>query len=380
MKQFLGIVGINIVILGFLVFLLNIVSIATIQIYNWQKPKQYAQSHLFPNYKDDQEAAKVLFGEYDNLTKGYYESFYAWRRPETSSKTININESGQRVTFRHEDTQPTKQIGFFGGSTTWGTGADDMTTIPSYVAKQLPEFEATNYGETGFIAHQSLNRFLRQYFEGYRPEIVIFYDGVNDVWNKCRTELNPFSHSRELDIRTTLSDGSAGNPDSFWAVIGPIRNLAGKVSRTLDSRARKSSGFYNCDREPEKAEQIARTLLYDWQIMKNIVEGYGGEFIAILQPHAFVSKTPLDHLKLDPALGEQYAAVYPKVLELLDSEFPDLRPNFVDLTHALDTDEYVYIDWCHLSPNGNEMVAGFMLEEIGKRMPEATASNTRSVN
>ena len=380
MKQFLGIIGINIVILGFLVFVLNIMSIAIIQIYNWQKPKQYAQSHLFPNYKDDPEAAKVLFGEYDNLTKGYYESFYAWRRPETANTTININASGQRVTYRPEGTDPDKKIAFFGGSTTWGTGADDMSTIPSYVAKQLPEFEATNFGETGYIAHQSLNRFLKHYFEGYRPEVVVFYDGVNDVWNKCRSELNPFAHSREFEIRTTLSETGTTSPDSFWAVVGPIRNLAGKVSRTLDSRARSSTDFYDCHEDAQKAEQIARVLLSDWQIMKNIVEGYGGEFIGILQPHAFVSKTPLEHLDLDPTLGEQYDAVYPKVIDLLDSEFPDLRPNFVDLTHALDTDEYVYIDWCHLSPNGNEMVAGFMLEEIGERLPETAASSSQRVN
>ncbi|MEP3274900.1 MAG: SGNH/GDSL hydrolase family protein [Stappiaceae bacterium] len=374
MKQFLGIVGINIVVLGFLIFVLNAASIATIQIFNWQKPKQYAQSHLFPNYKDDPEAAKVMFGEYDNLTKGYYESFYAWRRPETKSTTINIDENGQRVTFQPEGGNPTKKIAFFGGSTTWGTGADDMATIPSFVAKQLPDFEATNYGETGYVAHQSLNRFLKHYYEGYRPEVVVFYDGVNDVWNKCRRELGPYSHSRELDIRTTLEEGSASNPESFWFIIQPLRNLAGKVARVLKKRSQDSTAFYDCDKDAAKAEQVARFLLSDWQIMKDIVEGYGGEFISILQPHAFVSKTPLDHLKLDPALGEQYSAVYPKVLELLDSEFPDLKPNFVNLTHALDTDEYVYIDWCHLSPNGNEMVASFMLEEIGKRVPQKTTA------
>jgi hypothetical protein len=33
------------------------------------------------------------------------------------------------------------------------------------------------------------------------------------------------------------------------------------------------------------------------------------------------------------------------------------QPGFYDLSSALDVDEYVYLDWAHLSPNGNRYVA-----------------------
>lgn len=371
MKKILGVIGINIVVIGFLIFLLNTLSIAAIQLFNWQKPKQYAQSHLFPNYKDDPEAARLHFTEYDNLTKGYYASYYAWRRPETKGETINIDAEGLRRTYE-SDGSPTRTIAFFGGSTTWGTGADDFSTIPSFFAKKMADYKAINFGETGYVAHQSLNLFLKRYYEGFRPDVVVFYDGVNDVWNKCRRELGPYSHSREYEMRTILKEGSSDNPESFTFIIQPLKNFAGKVARVLASRQKSASqSFYDCDEDAAKAEQVARVLLSDWMLIKTLVEGYGGEFISILQPHAYVSKTRLDHLELSEALGRQYAAVYPKVLELLPKEFPELRANFADLRNALDRDDYFYIDWCHLSPNGNEIIA----ERISEIVQQRTASD-----
>lgn len=373
MKKVLGIVAVNIVIAGFLIFLLNTLSIVVIQAFNWQKPKQYAQSHLFPNYAADSEAAKVHFTEYDNLTKGHYEAFYGWRRPAIQSQTINIGEDGLRRTYQPEGAAPSKTIAFFGGSTTWGTGADDLTTIPSYVAKKVPDFRAINFGETGYVAHQSLNLFLRHHYEGFRPDVVVSYDGVNDVWNKCRREMTSYSHSREHEIRLILKEGSPANPETLMFTIQPMRNFAEKAARTLQSRQNKLTSYYECDENPDKAEQVARVLLWDWRVMKTLVEAYGGDFIPILQPHAYISETKLDHLDLDETLGRQYAAVYPKVIELLDKEFADLKPDFVDLRTALDTDDYVYIDWCHLSPNGNEMIAARISDVLAERGSQTTA-------
>lgn len=375
MKKILSVVGFNVLLIGFLLFLANVLSIAAIQIFNMQKPKQYAQSHLFPNYKDDRETALKHFTEYDNITKGYYESYYVWRRPEMKRETINISADGIRHTFQPEGADPTKTIAFFGGSTMWGTGAPDEGTIPSFFARAMPSYEAINFGETGYTAHQSLNLFMRRLYEGFRPDVAVSYDGVNDVWNKCQRGHTPYSHNREYEMRTILKEGSADNPESFGFLVQPLINFAGKVSRTLASRQISSGArsLYDCDEDPEKAEQIARFLLADWKMMKMLVEDYGGTFIAILQPQAHGSETRLDHLDLDESQGRQYAAVYPKVLELLPKEFPELEENFVDLRHALDHDDYFYIDWCHLSPNGNEIIAKEMVALVQQRAGDGSS-------
>jgi lysophospholipase L1-like esterase len=372
MRETVKLVLINLLVLGFLLSLLNFFAISGFKLYNWNKPKQYAQSHLFPNYHNVDWALQH-FTEYDNLTKGYYKSFYEWRRPEYHGQTINIDENGQRRTFAAAAADPDRTIAFFGGSTTWGTGANDDTTIPSYFARMNPRYHAINFGETGYVAHQSLNRFMERYFAGFRPDVVVFYDGVNDVWNKCRRENDPFSHSREQQIRVALQEHQE---HSYVSLIGPIMDLAGRVQRTLTNRQNQAkAGFYDCDENAAKAQQVARVLLSDWSIVKRLVEGYGGRVIGILQPQAYASESKLDHLELDPSLGRQYEAVYPAIVDLLQREFPELAADFVDLRTALDVPDYFYIDWCHLSPNGNEIIAGRISAAVAARASAATAQN-----
>jgi lysophospholipase L1-like esterase len=364
MKSTVKLIAVNLIIVGFLLSALNFVAISVIRGFNSFKPKQYAQAYLLPNYRNV-DWAHQHFVEYDNLTHGYYKAFYGWRRPSFHGQTINLDADGLRRTYKSDQVSQTKTIAFFGGSTTWGTGANDDGTIPSFFGRANPTYEAINFGETGYIAHQSLNLFMKRYFDGFRPDVVVFYDGVNDVWNKCRRENDAFSTSREQQIRIALREYQE---TSYLSMIAPIRDLAGRVHRTLASRrAGAASIAYDCDQRPDKAEQVARFLLSDWMIVKSLVEGYGGKFIAILQPQAYGSKTRLDHLRLDADLGRQYAAVYPLVIDLLEKEFPGLKDNFVDLRTALDQDDYFYIDWCHLSPNGNQIIAQRISAAVAQR-------------
>ena len=369
-KQLCKFVAVNVLVFGFLLSLGDVLAISAVKIYDRVKPEQYAQSHLLPNYRKV-DWARTHFAEYDNLPKGYYESFYGWRRSEFHGQTINIDANGLRRTVRPQGTEPDKVIAFFGGSTIWGTGANDATTIPSFFAHFNPQFEAINFGETGYIAHQSLNLFMRKYFEGFRPDVVVFYDGVNDVWNKCRRESDDFSHSREYLIRTLLQENSAEN--SYWSVIQPLKIFLDKAKRTLENLQHAQSSHYDCTEDAHKAELIARVLLSDWMIVKQLVESYGGTFIAVLQPQAYGSKSRLDHLELNDELGRQYRVLYPLIVALLDREFAALKDNFVDLRAALDQEDYFYIDWCHLSPNGNEIIARQISDAVAKRTAQTTA-------
>ena len=363
----------NLVVLGFLLFTMNVLSIAVIKAYNWTKPLQYAESHLLPNYQGA-EWARKHFTEYYDLKEADYKAYYGWRRPAFSGETININERGMRVTFRGATEAPERTIAFFGGSTTWGTGADDNRTIPSEFVKMNPEYLGYNFGETGYVAHQSLNVFLERYFEGFRPDVVVFYDGVNDVWNKCRSELGPYSHSREYKIRTALRESGSGSGESFWVTVLPIRNFIEKSIRVFGNRTSAEADYYDCHKDPKKAEQIARVLLSDWLIVKNLVESYGGTFVPILQPVIYFSDTKADHLQLSESLKWQYDTLYPLIIELMKREFPELAGNFMDLQNALDRDEYFYIDWCHLSPNGNQLVAERISQGIAARTGKALAA------
>ena len=372
MKKLATLLAGNVVVLGFLVFLMNALSITAINLYNWYKPKQYANSHLLPNYAGA-AWAKDHFSEYYDL-QSRYEAYYGWRRLAYRGDTINIDQQGLRRTWQAADTPAERSIAFFGGSTTWGTGADDDRTIASEFVKLNPEYVGYNFGETGWVAHQSLNMFMKMYFGGFRPDVVVFYDGVNDAWHKCRRELDAFAHAREYKMRTVMDEASSENPESPLFLILPIKNFVEKLTRMVSNQAAAATSFYDCAENPAKAEQIARVLLSDWLIVKELVESYGGTFVPILQPVIYFSDTRKDHLELDQELRRQYEAVYPLVVELMHREFPALAANFMDLRAALDADEYFYIDWCHLSPDGNQLVAARISDGVNARTGKAMAS------
>jgi hypothetical protein len=141
---------------------------------------------------------------------------------------------------------------------------------------------------------------------------------------------------------------------SFMSLLYPMRQTAQEISAEILG---KPSHLYDCDLDDEKAEQVARALLWDWLATKHLVESSGGRFLAILQPVAYFGAPAVGHLELDEELGRQYMTVYPKVRRLVQSEFAPLLENFSDFGDVLDGEDPIYIDFCHVSPEGNEIVA-----------------------
>ncbi len=285
------------------------------------------------------------------------------RRSAFEGETITIENSGLRRTSSGGEGI---RIGFFGGSSMWGTGARDNETIPSLVARKLG-VQAVNFGESGWRAHQSLNRLVEAYVAGDTFDIVVFYDGANEVSLGCRAELEPFSHSRQGFIAERVDFTSSGALRSFFA---PILKFTAAVGRRMTT-----SVPFDCSRDPAKSAYIARMLAADWDIARFIADRMGAQFIGVLQPVAYLSDTPLDHIRLtkDDPLEAEFRAVYPLIRRALDDIPGRGKLEYIDMAHALDTPEKVYIDWVHLSPNGNAMIADRLSDHI--RSLSAAISN-----
>ena len=381
MKRVVALVFGNLVVLGFLLFLMNVMALASVRVYyEWFDPLQhFADAYLLPNY-EGAEWARKHFLEFNDLEADYV-SYYGWRRSPYSGETIHVDERGLRQTYRDQTITPDRSIAFFGGSTIWGSGADDDRTIPSEFIKLNPEYVGYNFGESGYVAHQSLNLFLERYIEGFRPDVVVFYDGANEVWSKCQYQLGAYSHWREAEIRSTLRESRAARAsrgatsgESVLALVQPLRSFIEKMKGVLSKRNGVEATYYDCHKRPEKAAQIARVLLSDWLMMKHLVEAYGGTFVATLQPVIYFSDTKTDHLDLSEPLQWQYETVYPLIIDMMNREFPELTDNFIDLRGALDRDEYFYIDWCHVSPNGNQLVAQRISAGVSSRTGKPMAA------
>jgi len=311
-----------------------------------------------PNYANV-DWALTHFKEFASLQSRYV-SYLGWRRLPFEGKTISIGgHYAQRRTIGSNDASK-PSVYFFGGSTMWGTGADDANTIPSRFA-QLSGYRVENFGETAYTAHQGLMMLIRLLQDGHRPDIVVFYDGANDVVHKCRSELNAWSHAREHQMSSALQGASYGREYGLQYMFRPLAALAGTVSGSFSRRSRSDDSFFSCHSDTKKAQQIADNLLEDWALARKLVEAHNGKFFGVLQPISYFSETKVDHLKQRDTERKQFAAVYPLIRQRM-AEQSDLY----DFTDMLNKQEYIYIDFCHLSPNGNLYVAQKLVQTLVK--------------
>lgn len=318
-----------------------------------------------PAGKSGLEAITWIAGNWTatGLPPADYRSHVGWRRVAWAKTGVHVEGPyAQRRTVNAGATADRK-VYFFGGSTMWGDGAPDQATIPSQFAKKTG-FHSENFGEPGYTAHQSLSLLIQLLQAGHRPDVVIFYDGVNEVWVKCRSELNADAHEREHQFRTVLQRSSRA--DSFSHYAAPLLTAAGNVQRELNRTTRGED--YDCHRNPQKAQAIADNLIKDWEFAKKLVEWHGGKFIAFLQPVVHFSRTPLDHVANRPLI-ERLRPAYETIYPLLRERVPRHGGDFHDIVSVVDDSGPVYIDWCHLTPEANGRVADKIAEIVAPLAP-----------
>jgi hypothetical protein len=306
------------------------------------------------NYKDT-PWAKTFFQEL-HLSQASFKSYYDWRRNEFKGETINIDSLGIRKTTGKIIKNVPVAV-FLGGSTMWGTGADDDGTIPSLFKKKIGDkFNVLNYGEAGYTAYQSLIFLQTQMAKGLldSPRLIISYDGVNNSFRGRKY----FSHRREEQIGNLLKDQDLKQNYLFM-----------KYTRTFIN---KIVSEYSYPPEPVFSDiddrKAAIELLNTWVMMQNLAHSRGSDFLCILQPNIFVGSPNFDNLNNTSNLypfkdGYRY---YKYVSEFINTkdEYKQLEASFIDMTNVLDNIPNVYIDFCHISPNGNEIIATNLLKRI----------------
>jgi lysophospholipase L1-like esterase len=241
---------------------------------------------------------------------------------------------------------------FLGGSTMWGTGSDDMNTIPALFAKIAQgDYRTMNLAESGYNSFQGYLFLQLQIIDGLRPNVVVCYSGVNDALF-YQLEQRPFSHSRENQIRDLMKGQDRDREDvlSFsHFFLAPLKSFINKFI------VKKKPEY---DFSQERTEQNVKTLLESWLLTKDLAEKHGADFIAVLQPNAATGTPYVEYLKLDKDRLKCYSHFYPGVLRTLQNpKYQELSNNVIVLTDAFDQKECIYIDDCHVSPNGNKIIA-----------------------
>ena len=173
---------------------------------------EFEQNEIFQNF--DEVEKRQLCLDFYNIQISGDEII-----PNQSTNSITINSLGFRGSEFSEIKSPdTYRIFMVGGSTMFGAGAtSDETTIPGYLQNLLNEkdfefnIEVINSGIQGADSNSEL-KLIKQKLVHYHPDLVIVYDGWNDLRaNNVPTEVKHnwetmcnFGEENDFDVLITL--------------------------------------------------------------------------------------------------------------------------------------------------------------------------------
>lgn len=331
--------------------------------------------HLLPNYEGNRDHAKAIFDDYHSVDHRY-RPFTGWQMQPYRGETLTVNDDGMRTNMStlNKSGRKSKVVRFFGGSTVWGEGADDAHTIPALFSEAQPACVVTNHAQLAYNSRQNLDALISLYGQGKQADVVIFYDGVNDAAFLCPEEISELPGHRLTPLFQRKIFG--GKREIIVTILNNVFTeniiiLANHLRNTSEDR----QSHYNCA-DAEKGKTVAAMMMRNWEMAHDLVTARGGRFIAILQPVAFIGSPRTDHLNLDPELGKNFREVYGHIHTLMaEKQYPWIT----DLTNAFDGDEYIYIDFCHVSANGNAIIAQKIVGVIGNHKEREAIGTEREV-
>jgi len=185
---------------------------------------------------------------------------------DVATNTINVTNGIRRSWHPPPCGCSRLAVWMYGGSTTFGVGQRDDHTVPSELAKRAWEdgiaLDIVNRGVPGELLWQETQRFGWDAF-GDRPDLVIFYDGANDVGRAF-----PESVAADQVDETPLSPGieelaSAYQDDSrpSFAILDVpdgARLLPRRQLVTLDPIDGATHSMSRYERSRQASETIAR--------------------------------------------------------------------------------------------------------------------------
>lgn len=319
----------------------------------------FRQSQSYKGNPWIHEYDKELFSSYNTA----WRPFVYWRRTPYAGKYINIDAQGRRYTAPSavQKVAASRQlkIFMFGGSTMWGEGVRDQFTLPSLVVQDLAahkiKAEVTNFGEVAYVNTQELIELILQLERGNIPDVVIFYDGYNDVYaanQRGQAGFSQFEWKRELEYNISTRYNQLKKVfllnclDRFY-----LGRLIKSFSKKLDFQKPAPPGSQTLDKD------IIQIYLNNIKIINALGKTYGFVPLFFWQPVIYTKDNLTDFEKnyaIEP-LGKLYRQAH-GVLKAAAEKFSPY--NFFDISGLFTkTTGEVYLDYCHVNEEANRLIA-----------------------
>jgi lysophospholipase L1-like esterase len=322
-----------------------------------------------------------------------WEPYAYFRQKPFRGTTITIGADGLRSSWQPPTADPgarerkTLKLLTLGGSSLWGFGARDDQTIPSLLARGLFErgwsVELKNLSEVGYVSTQELVALLRELQAGYRPDVVVFYDGVNDTASallegKAGLTTNEGNRRREFNLLQSparlggvLAGKLIGDSASYRLARALRRRLPGGVEDRSTSRPAE-------DLE-RLADDVVRRYAANLTLADSLGRGFGFRSLFYWQPVLFTKRVLVPFEREEVARFAWLEGMFRIVLRRVRASAElKANPAFHDLGAAYDdAHDLVFIDYCHTTESANQRIAQAITDDVIEAMnrpPQAHAT------
>ena len=307
-----------------------------------------------------------------NATRGqrWRPYVYFGRNPSYSGRYVSIDSAGHRVTPQPTtpDT-PAARVFLFGGSTMWGTSQRADHTIAAEVARRLQplagagrRIEVVNFAETGYVNTQELLQLMLALRAGDVPNVVLFYDGLNDVsatvqYGTPGVPQNESKRAAEFAMGRTLDRSSYGQ--GTRRDLSRLGMLGGQAIQQLAIvgwiKGLKPAPAAAYPPAESAARGTARVYAENVRLVEALAARYGFTPIYVWQPNLHASEKVLDPFEqrlrrriAGDAFHRRIQEVHRMIPPMVDSVMATIVPRdrFVQDADLFRGDTLpVYTDW-----------------------------------
>ena len=344
-----------------------------------------------PAYQGVDYDPGVLLQEVRKSDRTVYEPYTIWKRRPYRGEYTTIDLSGSRRTVGNSESEDALEVWMFGGSAVWGVGAPDHETIPSHMAALLNgklgiDANVRNLGRRGFVSTQEVIYLMRELQAGRRPDVVAFYNGVNDAAAVSLWPEFPGAHVSFDTVRDRFESTGEDGDFGWFARSTGLYKASRIVLDRVEGEPFERDGIivyadHDTDSTPNHRRLAERGLdvwLFNARVVDGLAREYGFTPLMAFQPGLWSSGKPLDPseesliasemeytgLKILMTVRAEMATVLDD--RLTDPQAPNAVVNLNDL--FADTPQPVYIDYAHVTGRGSEIAARRIAAELLERL------------
>ncbi len=248
-------------------------------------------------------------------------------------------QTGRRLTVGSTGIRQ-KRVLVFGGSTVFCAEVPDSMTIPSQLQKLILDnkfdLDVLNYGIPGIRIENQL-KILETIGDIGPGDVVVFYDGINDL---------------NTVFRLGLESNKSVIPLGFVKEVAAWVESHSLLARGLISGYIDSSGISKDFLSNDAENEVADLWVKNDKGARSYVESKGAKFVHILQPNWVTYQGGVEATKDNKRWSDM------RSIQNYFEKYSTSVTKIENFTKKLDgLSSTPYIDWAHLDEIGNKKIA-----------------------